>query len=425
GQVLTAAVAAMETPTRTPSPLGGAAEIHRRAREVANAVTRVTGGRAESRLWRWTTTPATGIPLLTAVLLGIFSFVYFVGGFLSTAFSGAWTAFVSPSLQAASFAALGDTAAARVALWGFDSGINATLAVGIPYVLTFYAILAVLEDSGYLNAAAVLTHRTMSKLGLHGRAVIPLVSGAGCNVPAIIGTRVLTSRRERFIACTLISLVPCSARTAVVFGAVGLYLGAAPAFAIFGISLAVILLTGITLNRMLPGQAPPFLLELFPFRRPAARSVAFKTWHRFKHFTFAAVPIVILGSLVLGGLYETGLVWNLAGPLDPVVGGLLGLPAVAGLALVFAFLRKELALQLLVTLAMVQYGGGAASLNAFLSPGQIFTYALVTTLYVPCIASVTALGRELGWRNAVLISALTIGIALLLGAAAARLPAWS
>ena len=419
--------AALSVADRAAAPLAIPADaeaLHGRAREIAASVTRVVGEARESRLWRWTSTPGTGLPILAGVLLAVFSFVYFVGGLLSTAFTDAWSAAVSPQLRAASVFALGDTAVARIVLWGFDSGILATLAVGIPYVLTFYAILAVLEDSGYLNAAAVLTHRAMSRLGLHGRAVIPLVSGAGCNVPAIIGTRVLATRRERFIACTLISLVPCSARTAVIFGAVGLYLGLAPALAIFAISLAVLLLTGAALNRVLPGKPPPFLFELFPFRRPTARSVAFKTWHRFKHFTFAAVPVVILGSLVLGTLYETGLIWTLAGPLEPVVGGLLGLPAVAGLALVFAFLRKELALQLLVALAIMQYGGGAASLSSFLSPGQLFTYALVTTLYVPCVASVAALGRELGWREAGTIVAITVGTALVLGGIASRLMVW-
>jgi len=421
-EVLRASVATMEKGPRPVVALGDAEAIHGKARALAGRAVRQDGATRDSRLWRWTTTPATGLPLLTAVLLGIFSFVYYVGGFLSAAFSGAWTAFVSPPLRAGTFAVLGDTVAGRTALWGVDSGINATLAVGIPYVLTFYALLAVLEDSGYLTAAAVLTHRSLARLGLHGRAAIPLISGAGCNVPAILGTRVLGSRRERFIACTLISLVPCSARTAVVFGAVGLYLGPIPALAIFAVALLVILLTGLALNRLLPGKPPAFLLELFPFRRPTARSVAFKTWHRFKHFTVAAVPVVILGSLILGALYETGLVWSLAGPMEPVVGGLLGLPAVAGLALVFAFLRKELALQLLLALAMIQYGNGMASLTDLLTPVQLVTYALVTVVYVPCVATVAALGRELGWRRALLISGITIALAVALGAVAARLP---
>jgi len=425
-EALAATLAAMEAPR---SPGSGSRtepeDLHRRAREIAANVTGSTAiGATESALWRWTTTPSTGVALLLAVLLGIFSFVYFVGGFLSTAFSSGWSAAVSPVLQAASYGALGNGPAARVLLWGIDSGINATLAVGIPYVIPFYLLLGFLEDSGYMNAAAVLTHRIMTKLGLHGRATIPLISGLGCNVPAVIGTRVLSSGRERFIACTLISMVPCSARTAVVFGAVGLYLGPLPALAIFGITLLVTLGTGIALNRLVPGRPPPFLLELFPFRWPTPRNVAFKTWHRTKHFLLAAVPVVIVGSFLLGALYETGAMWALTGPLDPVVVGLLGLPPVAGLALVFGFLRKELALQLLVALAIMQYGGSAATLTSFLTPTQLFTYALVTALYVPCIASVAAIGRELGWRKALLISAITVVLALAAGALVAHVRAF-
>jgi ferrous iron transport protein B len=415
--------AALGAPAPTPAEAADPETLHRRARDVTAKVTRsVRDARVESALWRWTTTPLTGVPILAGLLLGIFSFVYFVGGFLSTAFSAAWSVAVSPVLEAATYGALGAGPGARVLLWGLDGGIAATLAVGVPYVIPIYLLLGFLEDSGYLNAAAVLTHRTLTRLGLHGRAAIPLISGLGCNVPAVIGTRVLASRRERFIACTLVSMIPCSARTAVVFGAVGLYLGPVPALAIFGITLFVILATGLALNRLLPGRPPRFLLELFPFRWPTPRSVAFKAWHRTRHFLVAAVPVVLLGSFALGALYETGAMWALTGPLDPVVGGLLGLPAVAGLALVFGFLRKELALQLLVALAIMQYGGTAASLTDFLTPVQIFTYALVTALYVPCIASVAAIGRELGWRSALLLTAITTALAVAAGALVARLP---
>ena len=113
----------------------------------------------------------------------------------------------------------------RTILWGIDGGVIATLAVGIPYILTFYVLLALLEDSGYLNGAAFLTDRVMHWFGLHGRAVIPLIAALGCNVPAIIGTRTLNSTRERLIASTLITLTPCSARTAIIIGAVALYSG--------------------------------------------------------------------------------------------------------------------------------------------------------------------------------------------------------
>jgi ferrous iron transport protein B len=166
------------------------------------------------RLWRLTTAPLTGIPILLATLAAVFAFLFVVGDFLARGFSALWAATLSPLIQAGIHAIAGHGVVARILIWGPDAGIEAAVAVGIPYVLTFYFLLAFLEDSGYLNSVAFLTDSLMHKFGLHGRAIIPLVAGAGCNVPAIIGTRVLTTKRERTIASTLIVLVPCSARTA-------------------------------------------------------------------------------------------------------------------------------------------------------------------------------------------------------------------
>jgi len=370
------------------------------------------------RLWRLTTAPLTGLPLLGLTLAGIFGFLFYVGDWLSTGFSSLWTAFASPVIQWPFHALLGDGAVSRTLLWGFDAGINAALAVGIPYVLTFYILLALLEDTGYLNAVAFLTDQVMHKMGLHGRAVIPLVAAAGCNVPAIMGTRVLGSMRERVIASTLVVLTPCSARTAVILGAVSLTAGWKAALAIYAVTFAVALLTGIGMHRLLPGRGTGLVMEMFPFRRPGLLPILKKTWYRFYHFVVVATPIVLGGSIVLGGLYETGLLWKLAIPLRPIMEGWLGIPAVAGLTLIVAILRKELALQLLVTLAMVQYGPQASNLLSFMRPDQIIVYALVNTLYVPCVATVAILGRELGWRRALLISGFTLVLALLVGGAA-------
>lgn len=373
------------------------------------------------RLWHAVTSPVLGMGILVGVLLGIFLFVFFVGGLLADAFTRTWTALASPLIDGALRAVLGDTVFARVAIWGLDAGIGAALAVGIPYVLTFYFILAFLEDSGYLNAAAFLSDRAMHRFGLHGRAVIPIVAGLGCNVPAIMGTRVLATRRERLLAATLITLVPCSARSAVIFGAVGFYLGLGPALLVFVVQLGVVVLAGTLLNRMVPGRSTGLVMEVFPLRWPAPSDVFRKTWWRFEGYVTMALPIVIGGSVILGVLYETGAMWALSSPLTPVISGWLGLPVVAGLALVFAVLRKELALQLLVALAAVQVGAGAASLSSFMTPVQLVVFALVATIYVPCVATVAALARELGWRSSLEISAFTILLALAVGGLAFRL----
>jgi ferrous iron transport protein B len=365
--------------------------------------------------WRWSIQPLTGVPMLIVVLVALFAFLFWAGGTLSEAFATFWETFVSPPIQAAIFFALGNGTLGKIALWGFDAGIEAALEVGIPYVLTFYAALAILEDSGYMNSIAFLFDALMKRLGLHGRAAIMLLAGAGCNVPAIMGTRVLTTRRERVIASTLIVLTPCSARTAVIVGGAALFAGWQYGAVLLLIALALLIVTGVGLNRVMPGRSDDLVMEMFPFRLPTPRVTVRKTWHRFKEYVAMAMPIVLVGSFVMGALYETGTIWLFNAPLAPVVEGWLGLPSVAGLTLIFAVLRKELALQFLVTLALVKYGAGAQNLLAFMTPQQLFVYALVNTLYIPCIATFAVLGKELGTRTALGIAAFTITLAIVVG----------
>lgn len=409
-----------------PAAIRIARERHGLAGEIAARVKvrmRAPSG-AQDRFWRLTTAPLTGLPLLGLVLVGIFAWLFWVGDFLSTLLGGAWEAWASPWIRLAVAATLGQGALGRSLLWGVDSGINAALSVGIPYVFTFYLMLSVLEDSGYLNSVAFLTDPFMHRLGLHGRAVIPLVAGAGCNVPAIMGTRVLATTRERILASTLVCLVPCSARTAVIAGAVSRYVGPWAAVSIYLLVAAIAFGAGLVLNRVVPGRSTGLVVEMFPFRTPSVRAMVKRTWHRFKGFVVVATPVVLAGSLALGVLYETGLVWVFTRPLAPVVEGWLGLPAVAGLTLIFAVLRKELALQLLLTLAIATYGSGTTEIAQFMDRGQLFTYALVNTLYIPCIATIAVLARELGWPRALAISALTIALALLAGGLVHRLVLW-
>jgi len=162
-------------------------------------------------------------------------------------------------------------------------------------------------------------------------------------------------------------------------------------------------------------------MEMFPLRRPSVLATMKKTWYRFKDFAFVAFPIVIIGSLGVGALFETGYLWAIVNPMSPLVQGFLGLPAVAGICLILGILRKELTLQLLVALAIVQYGPSASNLLIFMTPLQLFVFALVVTIYIPCVATVAVLGRELGWRNALLIMTFTIILALIIGGIAYRL----
>jgi len=377
--------------------------------------------RAEDRLRALATRTSTGVPLLILLLGTLFAVLFFVGDILARGVSAIWAAVASPAIQTVVHAIFGDGALANTLLWGLDAGLEASLAIGIPYILTFYFLLGLLEDSGYLSALAFLSDQVMHRFGLHGRAVIPLVAGAGCSVPAVLAVKVLPSKREQFVAATLVSMVPCSARTAVVLGAVGAYVGWAPALGVFVVTALVGSTVGVVMNRMLPGRTQGMVMEMFPFRRPRVAVAGRKAFSQFKEFLFVATPLVVLGSMVLGGLYEAGMLSALAAPMEPVVVGLLGLPAFAGLTLLFGLLRKEFALQLLLTLAIATTGASAgAGLSDLMTPTAIFVYALVNTLAMPCVSTMAVLGRTLGWKRAAIVMTITVSVALVVGAFFAR-----
>lgn len=371
-------------------------------------------------LARLTTSPWPGLPLFVGVTLGVFATMVIVGGWLATGLSTAWAAMVSPLVTGVVSAVVPLPALAHALLWAVDGGLLGMVAVGIPYVLVFYVLLAALEDSGYLTSAATLMDRAFNVLGLSGRAAIPLLSAAGCNVPAIYGTRVLRTRRERLLAAFVVTLTPCSARSALVIAALAPFAGPLVALTAFGVVAGLTLGAGLAANALVPGRQPALVLELAPLRRPVLRHVVTKAWWRFRSFVVMATPIMLIGSFVLGLVYESGLWAPLATLLEPVSMALLGLPAIAAIAIVFAFLRKELALQLLIALAVIQYGAGAANLDAFLAPAQLFVFAIVTSISVPCAATLATLASEFGWRVALSISGASLAVALGAGAVLAR-----
>jgi ferrous iron transport protein B len=373
------------------------------------------------RIGRLVTSPRIGLPIFVLATLAAMWFTMTIGTALAQVLSTAWSGSVSPVVTAIVETLVPVPVASATLLWALDSGLLSMLAVGIPFVLTFYLVIATLEDSGYLASTAVLSDRIFNTLGLPGRAAIPLLAATGCNVPAIYATRVLTSRRERLLASFLVSLTPCSAASAVVVAALSVYVGIGAALAAFGVIALVAIVAGLGANAILPGRQSPLVLALPPLRLPIPRQVVAKAWHRFRSFVTTATPIMLGGSLVIGALYETGAIVPIEAALAPISTGLLGLPPVAGIALVLAVLRKELALQLLLTLAIAEYGLAAESLSSFMAPGQLFVFAVVTGLSVPCVATIGALAGEFGGRLALLLSGATLATAVGTGAIVARL----
>jgi ferrous iron transport protein B len=401
-----------------------ARERHGLAGTIADAVLATVSGdrtRVPRDAWSLTTRPPTGVPLAVVVAALVFGFLFFAGAALASGFATIWQTAASPAITWLVHAAVGDGVTARVLLWGFDAGIEAALSVGLPYVLVFYVLLGLLEDTGYLNSLAFLADRFMHRLGLHGRAVVPLIVGAGCSVPALIATRSLASRRERLIASTLVMFVPCSARTSVILGAVGVYVGWRYTLLVAGIVFAVWLAIAFALQRILPGESCGLVMEMFPFRRPSLARVLGKAWGQFREFLFVATPIVVAGSLVLGALYENGLLMEMGKPLEPVIGGWLGLPAVAGVTLIMGALRNELALQLLIVLALSTGGAAGARITDIMSGADIVVFTLFNTIAFPCMSAVAVYWRRNGLARTLALVGASVLLGLAVGGLMARL----
>ncbi len=355
--------------------------------------------------------PETGFPLLFLLVGGMLGLLFYVGGYLNRFLSVLFESYLFPPLFSfidAQVASVIVGGALKYALLG----IEAVVVIAIPYILIFFIFLAVLEDIGYLPRVAFLLDRHTHVLGLHGRSIIPLLFGYGCSVPAIMAIRTLTTKKERIITAILVTLVPCSARSAIIFGVVATYAGIAYALSIYVISLALIVITGRSLRSVVPGRTMGLVIEMPYVRGPRLVPILTKTWLRMKDFIYIALPLIVVGSVIFGVLNITGLLRLVEVPLAPITVGLLGLPAFASIAFVYGILRKEMAVEMLAIAA------GTLAFNTVMSPLQIFVFGLVVTIYVPCLATLGAMVKELGWRWALASSLFTIALAVIVGSLA-------
>jgi ferrous iron transport protein B len=281
------------------------------------------------------------------------------------------------------------------------TGLFVPFGMVLPYIISFYLVLGLLEDTGYLPRLAVLMDTIMHRLGLHGYAIIPTLLGLGCNVPAILATRILESKRERFIAATLISIaIPCAALQAMIFGLVGQQGGQYVAM-VYGTLFVVWIILGIILHHAVKGFSPELLIEIPPYRLPPWRTVLQKLWMRVYGFLAEAIPIILGAILAINILYFLGVFTAIANFTAPVVTGLLGLPKEAVTALVIGFLRKDVALGMLAPLA--------------LSAEQLVVGSVVLAMFFPCIATFVVLLRELGVVNMLKAAGVMIAAALITG----------
>lgn len=282
-----------------------------------------------------------------------------------------------------------------------STGLYIPFAAVLPYIISFYLVLGMLEDVGYLPRLAVLLDTIMHKLGLHGYAIIPTILGFGCNVPAVMATRILESRRQRFIAATLISIgVPCAALQAMIIGLVGQQGGQYVAM-VYGSLFVSWIIIGLILNRAVKGFSPELLVEIPPYRFPPWRLIGEKLWLRVSGFIKEALPIVLGAVLVVNILYSFGVFDFIANIAAPVVSGLLGLPKETVVPLVMGFLRKDVAVGMLAPLA--------------LTAKQLVISSTVLAMLFPCVATFVVMARELGALDMLKATGIMIAASLIVG----------
>ncbi len=282
-----------------------------------------------------------------------------------------------------------------------STGLYIEFAVVLPYIISFYLLLGILEDVGYLPRLAVLMDTLLHRLGLHGYAIIPNILGLGCNVPAIMATRILESRRERFIAATLISIgVPCAALQAMIIGLVGQQ-GFQYVAMVYGSLLVAWIVIGLILNRTVRGYSPELLLEIPPYRFPPWRVIGEKLWMRVSGFIVEALPIVLGAVAAVSILYMFGVFDFIANITAPVIQGLMGLPKESVVAIIIGFLRKDVAVGMLAPLA--------------LTAKQMVISSVVLAMFFPCVATFVILLRELGIKDMLKASGIMIVSALIMG----------
>jgi len=361
-----------------------------------------------------TSKPGTGLPFAALVMLAVFWTIRFIGeGLINYAldplFRSVWLPLATGALsglQEGSFLKtllLGTTPAPMESFGLLTTGLYIPFVTVLPYIVSFYAALGLLEDIGYLPRLAVMLDSAMHRLGLHGYGTIPLMLGLGCKVPAILATRVLETRRERVIATALtLGLAPCMPQTAMIMSLLAPYpvkytLAAFAAIAAAGIA------SSFLLSRLLKGETPELFLEIPPYQTPCCGILAKKLYFRVKDFLTEAVPMIIFGVLLIALLEYGGLLKGFSDFFKPAVTGLLGLPAETVTVMTLGFLRKDVSIAMLAPFA--------------LTPAAIVTASVFLSLYLPCMASCMVTLRELGVKDSAKVFAMNFAAALLFASA--------
>ncbi len=358
----------------------------------------------------WATHPVWGVP----VLVGVICFAYllvavFGAGILVDWIEGRlFQGFLNPRITdvidvLVPIPILRDLLVGEYGL--FTMALTYAFAIILPIVGTFFIFFGLLEDSGYMPRLAVMANRIFKRMGINGKAVLPMTLGLGCVTMATMTTRIMETRKERTVVTLLLALgIPCSAQLGVILGMLG-GLGLVGVLIWVGTIGLTLFLTGWVASRILAGEDSDFILELPPVRVPQIRNILIKTAARIEWYLKEAVPLFILGTFILFLFDALGLLEVIQKVASPVIQGALNLPAEATQAFLIGFLRRDY---------------GAAGLfdlyqKGSLEPVQILVSLVVITLFMPCIASFLMIIKEQGMKNALLISAFVLPFAIAVG----------
>jgi len=382
------------------------------ASQITREVVKINPGNNISlsdRLDAVTTHKFTGYLVMIAIMGGmfftVFSFGNLLSGWFDTIFKN-WHSWWNDNVGITFLAALG---------WSAIESVLALVQIAFPYILPFYIILYTLEDWGYISRISFLMDKLMHKMGIHGKGCISFIIGLGCNVPGCLSCRIMESRRERFITAILVTLVPCSAVSVIVFGLVGKYVGLLWALGLYLFAMILIFLVGRISSRFITGEPVELIMPMSDYKTPDFRTIINQTWDAMKEFIYIAAPVVIISGVVIQAINMAGWMPAISSFLSPVTVNWLGLPSITGILLIFGILRKELILVMLAAYL------GTTSFADVLTPQQMITLAVVSMFYIPCVATISVLWNEYGWKKALIVCILEILFAILLAGIVKRI----
>ncbi|HQI01391.1 MAG TPA: ferrous iron transport protein B [Deltaproteobacteria bacterium] len=352
--------------------------------------------------------PAGGLITMVAILFFMFYASFWFGDLVSGLLEGPLASLGSLLPRFASGRAL-------ILTSGFYDGFTAGVGIVLPYLVPLLILLSLLEDTGLLPRIAFMVDGLLHRFGLHGKSVVPIILGYGCNVPAIMAARNLEHERDRILTMLVVPFISCSARTVVVLALAGKYLGAFATTLIYMGNIAIALAVSFALSRLKADVSPGIIMDVPPLRRPYLRIVAKKVWIRTYEFLAFAWPVIAVSSIVLAFMSHAGIDGVVNAVFSPITSGILDLPRELGITLFFGIFRKEL------TLIMLSSALSTLNIASVLTPNQILVLVVFTVLYIPCIATVSTLWKEGGWKVALASVALNTTVAIAVSGMLARL----